>query len=131
MLDTNVEHDIDFGEIARKICEQLHDQAAQDVLLLSVGEILDYTDYFIICHSLSGPHLKALARFLDNLTSELKIRVIHTDGIRGFRWIIFDMGALIVHLFSQEAREFYGLERLWSDAPRQTYSLSKGDLRPD
>jgi len=114
----------DFEAAARKTCLGLRDQGAQDVLLIAVGELLHYADYFVVCNGLSRPHLKALARFTDQLASELKLGINHVEGMEGMRWIIFDMGAIICHLFSQEARDFYGLEELWSDAPQEAFPCS-------
>ena len=121
----------DFETAVRKTCQGLREQGAQEVLLISVGELLHYADYFIVCNGLSRPHLKALTRFIDELASELKIRIKHVEGLEGMRWIIFDMGGLIVHLFSQEARDFYGLEELWSDAPQEAFTSLSFQSPPD
>ena len=121
MEDKTVTDQIDFETAARKTCQGLRDQGAEEVLLITVGDLLHYADYFIVCNGLSRPHLKALARYTDELASKLQLRINHVEGMEGMRWIIFDMGALIVHLFSQEARNFYGLEELWSDAPQVAF----------
>jgi len=110
-----------FEAAARKTCEGLREQGAQEVLLIAVGELLSYADYFIVGTGLSRPHLKALARFMHDIAPELGLRINHVEGLEGMRWIVFDMGALVVHLFSQKARTFYGLEELWSDARRETF----------
>ena len=81
-------------------------------------DLLDYTDYFVIAHGLSLPHLKALAKQVKEASEDLGVRILHVEGYSGLRWMVFDFDSVMVHLFSEEARFYYGLESLWSDASR-------------
>lgn len=97
----------------------------RDLVALDMRELTVVTDYFLICHGTSGVHIRALA---DAVAEELEkegVRALGVEGYRESRWVLLDYGDLIVHVFAEEEREFYGLERLWSDAPRLPVSAAE------
>ena len=75
------------------------------------------TDYFLICHGTSNVHVRALGDAVLECLKEAGIRPNGIEGRDDARWVLLDYGDLIVHIFGEEEREFYSLERLWSDAP--------------
>jgi ribosome-associated protein len=94
------------------------EKKAQDLLVLRLSAITEFTDYFIICTGNSSRQTKAIA---DEIEERLKIsgvRPLNTEGYNNAEWILIDYGAFIVHIFTEEARRFYDLERLWRDAER-------------
>ena len=94
----------------------LIDARALDPVLLDMRPLTLITDYFLICHGTSNVHIRGLA---DAVLEALKKESISPYGVEGqddARWILIDYGDLIVHIFAEEEREFYSLERLWSDA---------------
>jgi ribosome-associated protein len=96
----------------------LIDARALDPVLLDMRPLTVITDYFLICHGTSNVHIRGLA---DAVLDALKKDNISPYGVEGHddaRWILIDYGDLIVHIFAEEEREFYTLERLWSDAAR-------------
>ena len=96
----------------------LVDKRAVDPVLLDMRDITLITDYFLICHGTSSVHVRALS---DAVLDSLKEVGLRPDGVEGRgegQWVLLDYGDLIVHVFGEEEREFYSLERLWSDAPR-------------
>ncbi len=96
----------------------LESRRAVDPVLLDMRELTLITDYFVICQGTSSVHIRALA---DAVMEALEEQGVRPDGIEGYqeaRWILLDYGDVIVHIFAEEARAFYDLERLWSDAPR-------------
>ena len=92
------------------------DKKAADVVLLRTSEVTTIADYFVICSGRTDRQLQALAGgILDELRKE-GIRPLGVEGRGAARWVLLDYGSVIVHLFAPEEREFYGLERLWSNA---------------
>jgi ribosome-associated protein len=80
-------------------------------------EVTLITDYFIVCHGTSNVHIRGLAEAGHETMKEEKRRPLATEGGREGGWILLDYGDFIVHIFAEEQRRFYDLERLWSDAP--------------
>src|SRR5262245_27649788 len=91
---------------------------AQDVLGLRLTAIAEFTAYFGICAGNSTRQTQAIA---DAVIEELKLvktRPLHTEGYNNAEWILIDYGAFVVHIFPEESRSFYDLERLWRDAEK-------------
>ena len=99
------------------------DRKATDLVILKVKEFSSFTDFFIICSGTSDRQVKAIA---DHVAEKLKKEGILPLGIEGANtgnWILMDYGDVIIHIFYEPTREFYDIERLWSDVP----SMSIGD----
>lgn len=91
---------------------------AVDPIILDISKLTSVAHYFLVAHGNSDRHVRAIA---ENIQEELKKRKVplwHAEGISEGRWALLDYGSMIVHLFYRDLREFYGLERLWGDAPR-------------
>lgn len=89
---------------------------AQDITVLNVSQLTSLADYFIIASGTSTRHVQALAdRLLDDRDGIRK--PLHVEGYDGGTWILLDYGDIIIHVFREPERAFYGLERLWGDAP--------------
>ena len=91
---------------------------AFDLLALDIGESSSFADFFIICSGSSNRQVQAIA---NSIEMDLKKQGIYPLGVEGFSegtWILLDYDEVIIHVFYQPVREFYELERLWSDAPR-------------
>ncbi len=105
------------------IAEQaLTDHRALDVVALDMRNVTTITDYFLICHGTSALHIQSLAEAVREAFEERGIRPFGAEGEKEARWVLLDYGEVVVHVFSEEDREFYDLERLWSDAPQVTLS---------
>jgi ribosome-associated protein len=94
----------------------LDDKMARDLKVLKTEKLTILADYFILCTATSTTHIKTLADEVDKVLSEGGEPALRREGYRGGGWVLLDFGSVIVHLFLQETREFYNLERLWSDA---------------
>lgn len=106
----------DPSELAHRIVDLASDKKASDIVLLRTAELTTMADFFVICSGRSDRQVHALAgAIVDELRDE-GIRPLGMEGTAGARWILLDYGAVIVHVFAPEEREFYGLERLWSKA---------------
>ena len=97
------------------------DKKAFDLDVLAVGQLTSIADYFILCSASNERQGSAIA---DNIISELReqlgVRPLLVEGTSPGRWILLDFGDFIVHIFTEDVRRFYGLERLWGDAPNVT-----------
>ena len=103
-------------EIAAIAAKALDDKKAKDVLVLKTADHTVIADYFVICNGSSAPHVKALVDEVDKQLSEAGEPPMRREGLRSDIWVLMDFGCVLVHVFTDEARQFYNLERLWSDA---------------
>jgi len=93
----------------------------EDIIVLFLSEISSFTDFFIIMHGNSSRQNFAL---YENIAMELKkknVTPLSIEGKKNAEWILMDYGSFIIHIFSEKAREYYSLEKLWGDAPKITY----------
>ena len=104
-------------DLARSIVDLAADKKASDIVLLAVGELTTVADYFVICSGGSERQLNAIA---DGITEGAKgagHQPIGREGAAGAHWLLLDFGAVVVHIFAPPERDYYALEKLWSDAP--------------
>jgi ribosome-associated protein len=97
------------------------DKKATNLDVLAVAELTSIADYFVLCSA--GSERQALAigdNVLDRLKQEMGVKPLLVEGATPGRWVLLDFGDFIVHIFTEEVRRFYGLERLWGDAPNRT-----------
>ena len=104
------------AEIAAVAAKALENKKARDIKVLKTVEQTVLADYFVICNGTSSTHFKALVDEVDKLLSEAGEPPIRREGLRSDIWVLMDFGCVIVHVFTDEARKFYNLERLWSDS---------------
>ena len=105
---------LEMVKIAVKESEELK---AEDVLVLDVHEVTTVADYFVILTAETKRQLRAIATRVVKSVRKAKGRVHHVEGYEQGHWILIDLNNGIVHLFDRPTREYYELERLWSDAP--------------
>jgi ribosome-associated protein len=106
----------DPGELAHRIVDVASDKKASDIVLLRTAEVTSMADYFVIASGRSDRQVQALSKaIVDELRYE-GIKPLGIEGQSSARWVLLDYGSVIVHLFAPEEREYYGLERLWSNA---------------
>lgn len=109
----------DSAKLIETISEALLEKKGQNIVLLDVRELTTLTDYFIVCHGSSDTQIRALANSVTEKTKkDLGESVWKKEGMDVRRWIILDYVNIVVHIFSEEKREYYGIERMWSDALR-------------
>jgi ribosome-associated protein len=97
------------------------DKKATHLDVLSVGALTSIADYFIIASADNERQAAAIAdSVVDRLKEELGVKALLVEGTTPGRWILVDFGDFIVHIFTEDVRRFYGLERLWGDAPNVT-----------
>lgn len=97
------------------------DKKAFDLDVLSVGALTSIADYFVISSASNERQAAAIAdSIIEKLKEELNVRPLLVEGAAPGRWILLDYGDFIIHIFTEDVRRFYGLERLWGDAPNVT-----------
>ena len=92
------------------------EKKAADIKVLDLRKLADVTDYFLICSAEVELQARAIADHIIESLKKKGIRAWHAEGYQNSKWILLDYVDVVVHIFLNEAREFYGLERLWGDA---------------
>jgi len=96
----------------------VQEKKAENIVVLELKEISSFTDYFVIVQGNSARQNKAVCDGVERALKEKKIRPISIEGRKSADWILMDYGSFIVHVFSEETRGYYALEKLWGDSPR-------------
>lgn len=104
-------------EAAVVAAKALDDKKAMNLMMLEVKSVTTLTEYMILATGTSDTHIRALCDEVEKKMEEAGERVFHREGYRGDTWIVMDFCGVMVHVFTQEQRKFYDLERLWGDAP--------------
>lgn len=92
------------------------DKKAYNIVALNLKEISLVADYFVICHGNSDTQVQAITTAIRKAAEEQGVRVRGIEGADTARWVLIDLGDVVVHVFHRDEREYYSIERLWSDA---------------
>lgn len=111
-------------QYAQIIAEGADAKKAKDIVILDMRGVSFMTDYFIICHGNSTTQVKAIADSVEEKMREQGIKPLRREGISDAHWILLDYADCVVHIFMEEDRHFYNLERLWGDAKRVEFHAS-------
>lgn len=104
-------------EQVQSLAAAILDKKGTDVVALDVRELVAFADSFLLATGTSDRHVKTLADAVTERGREIGLKSQGREGYDDGRWVLIDLGDVIVHLFQQEVREHYDLERLWGDAP--------------
>lgn len=97
---------------------------AEGTMVLHLAQVSDFTDYFMICHGTNDRQVQAITDGIVRALREQGLRPLHVEGQRQGQWVLIDYGGeMVIHVFSEETRQFYALERLWGDAPEITQQI--------
>lgn len=108
------------SELAREGVAAALDKKASDLLVLNLADISSFADYFVICSASSERQAQAIADAIEEKLRARGRRPISVEGYAASRWILLDYGEVLFHVFLEESRRFYALERLWGDAGDET-----------
>ena len=108
---------MDSLKFAKMITEHILAKKGKDIKILEIKKISSISDYFVVCSADVDRQVKAIADEIDDRLSEEGIKCHFKEGYDSLNWIILDYFDVMVHIFRNEARAYYGLEKLWGDAP--------------
>lgn len=108
---------LDTQERVREAVSAADDRKAMDLKVLQLEKVTDFADYFMICSGTSERQVQAIADAVQERLRERRVRPLHVEGYNRAQWVLLDYGDLVVHVFQEEPRRYYALERLWGDAP--------------
>ena len=107
---------ISAREVALTVTKALDEKKGMDIKLLKIDKVSSLADYFLICTGTSNTHVKTLCDYAEYSMDQLGEPMLSREGHRGNTWELLDYGSVVIHVFTDEARKFYDLERLWADA---------------
>lgn len=103
-------------ELMALAAEAAEDKKAMNIVTLNLRGISLIADYFVICHGNSETQVQAIATEIRKKAEEKGVRLRGLEGMDTARWVLVDLGDVVVHIFHRDDREYYNIERLWSDA---------------
>lgn len=109
--------DIDIADAVRGAVAAALEKKAEELEVLDLGKVTDFTDFFLLCTGANARQVQAIADAVEEHLRALGLRPLHVEGYRGGSWVLADYGDLVLHVFQPESRRFYGLDKLWADAP--------------
>jgi len=112
---------LDSAQIAKVAVDTASDKKAFDILLLDIKDVTTFADYFVICSGNSARQIQAIADAIDEDLRKQGARMLYREGVAETGWVLLDFGDVIVHIFGPKEREYYRLERLWSEAKTVVY----------
>jgi len=101
--------------LVKTITKLIKEKKGYDISIIDIKKLSSLTDYFIICTSDSDPQTRAISNHIKKELSKEKIKPLQTEGLEYMDWILIDYYDIVIHIFKKEKREFYNIERLWSD----------------
>ncbi len=107
--------------ISKKIIKFALGKKAEEVMLLDLRKITTMTDFFVICSGGSDVQVRAIAGAVLDGCKQEKISVYSVEGLDALSWVLIDLVDVVVHVFKQDTRKYYQLERLWGDAVIETF----------
>jgi ribosome-associated protein len=117
-LDTSVTAPDTSRALALTIADILAETPASDTVVLDIRELSSFADFFVICSGENERQLRAIAEKLQEELRDNGVRPQRVEGTPRSGWVVLDYNDAIVHVFDQELRDFYKMERLWAEAPR-------------
>ncbi|MGD9676755.1 MAG: ribosome silencing factor [Vulcanibacillus sp.] len=112
---------ITINDLAQLAAKAASEKKAIDTVILDIRDLSLIADYFVICSANSETQVQAIAREIKEKVIEAGVEIKGMEGLSHARWVLIDLGDVVVHVFHKEEREFYNLERLWNNAPRVNY----------
>ncbi len=100
------------------------EKKAIDLVVLKVAEVSDFTDFFLVMSGSNARQVSAIAEGIERALRDQGTRATHVEGLTEGHWVLLDFGDFVVHVFDDERRDFYRLEKLWSDAPDVTLTFT-------
>ena len=109
------------AKLSELVAAAASDKKARDIVVMELAGVSMIADYFVICSANSTTQVQAIADNIEEKLEEQGVRALWKEGYREGRWVLLDYGSCVAHVFVEEDRRFYNLERLWGDAKTYTY----------
>lgn len=107
-----------YKEQALIAARAIDEKKGTDIVIQDVSDLLNITDYFVICTAANNRRVDAIAEEVEEqLTKQCGIKPVSIEGLDDSKWVLMDYGPIVVHIFQPEQRDFYRLEQLWAEAP--------------
>lgn len=107
------------AEAIAKICAHAaSDKKANDIIILDIGSLTSFADFFVICSAPSERQVQAIIRNVHDELRKVDVRPMSSEGLQTSSWVLVDLGDVVFHCFTDSAREYYDLEGFWIDAKR-------------
>lgn len=106
---------------ANMIAEAASDKKASDIVIMKMRDLTISTDFFIVSSANTATQVRAIADNIEDVLKEQGVAMFRKEGYRNGEWVLLDFGDCVAHVFTNQAREFYGLEQLWGEAPTLHY----------
>jgi ribosome-associated protein len=110
-------------DIARLVAQAAYDTKADGLTILDLRKLSGFTDFFVIATGRSDRQVQAICDRIDEALAKKKIAPLGIEGYQKGHWVLMDYGSVVAHVFYEEARTFYAIEKLWGDAPRVRFRL--------
>lgn len=108
--------DLEIATAVRHAVAAAQEKKAEDLRVLELAGVTDFTDFFIICTGANARQVQAIADAVEERLRDLGHRPLHVEGYQRGHWVLLDYGDFVLHAFQPEQRKFYGLDKLWVDA---------------
>ncbi len=109
-------------EVAVAAARAASEKQGKDIVVLDVHDLIVITDLFVICTGTSDRQVKTMVEEIEKALREMGHKPVRREGEQESRWVLLDYVDVVVHVFAEEERDYYDLERLWRDAPRVSWS---------
>lgn len=117
----------DIRARVREAVAAAHDTKAENVRVRHLEPVTSFTDYFVIASATNERQVQAIANAIEERLLKMGVRALHVEGYSAAQWVLLDYGDFLVHSLLEERRDYYGLERLWKDAPDVTPDFAPAD----
>ncbi len=121
---------VDIQARVREAVAAAHDTKAENVRIRHLEPVTSFTDYFVIASASNERQVQAIANAVEQRLEKTGVRPLHVEGYTAAQWVLLDYGDFLVHAMLEERRDYYGLERLWRDAPDVTPDFAPPELAP-
>lgn len=115
-------------ETAQLCAEGAESKKALDIMILDLRKFNTIADFFVICSGSNTSQVSAIADGIGRNLAQSGIRFSHLEGVTAATWVLMDYGDVVVHVFEEQTRAYYSLEKLWGDVPRVPVSLGRREL---
>ncbi|AVQ36059.1 ribosome silencing factor [Staphylococcus kloosii] len=108
-------------QLLKLAIQATEDKKAEDIISIDMRGISDMTDYFVVCHGNNDRQVQAIAKAVKDAAHEAEIEVKRMEGYNEARWVLIDLADVVIHVFHKDERDYYNIEKLYQDAPIETY----------